>query len=180
MSKLGCVKIVDIPKFKVVSSGLTPNEEMFAEGKNNYLDWLHKSENKRLFKKDVRYNDYWWHDDNKSCLIIAVDGWVTEADTVPYDIIEFPGGIFVVGVADENDEKDRGEVESEILKWVENSGVLEIDSDYSKRIEDVNIREKHFGKSRFLGMGHSICCSAESVLGIAQQEIFFPVKLRTE
>lgn len=164
MGKLGGIRITKIPKFKAISSGLLTGDELF--GKGGFCDWLDEEKSKKMVKNTAPYEspDFMWHEDGKSVWIWAAQDWVTETDVAPYELIEFEGGIYIVGVADENDKADRHAVNNEIRKWVEDSGVFEFD-----------IRPGH------RGMGHRIGCDAiEETIGMAQQEIFWPIKLRTE
>ena len=162
MSKLSGVRVIEIPKFRAVSSGLLTFDEIFGEC--GFDRWM--QQNDRLLKKGTIYEcvDFMWHEGEKSVWIWAVEDWVTEADAVPYELIEFEGGIYVVATADENDGADLWEVAGIMSQWIQNSGVLESDDRPGHR-----------------GMGHRIGCGAiQEVLGMAQQEIFFPVKFKKQ
>jgi hypothetical protein len=162
MSKLNGVRVVEIPKFKAVTSGPDTFDSIFGE--DGFGQWI---ESHQHLVKDLLYAspDFLWHEDddiNKSVWIWAIKDCVTEADTTPYKIIDYDGGIFVVATADENDNNDLNEVVSGMLNWIENSDVFERDE-----------RPGH------KGMGHCIGCNvANKVMGITQQEIFLPVKLK--
>ena len=162
MSKLNGVRIIEIPKFRAVSSGFATFDEIFSEG--GFDKWMQAH---MKFAKMSIYGhayDFMWHEGNKSIWIWAVEDWVTEANTAPYEIIEYEGGMFVVATADENSGADLSEVTGNMAKWIEDSGVLERDE-----------RPGHRGMGHMVGSG-----AIQNALGIAQQEIFFPVRLRTK
>jgi len=163
MSKLKGVRVIEIPPFRAVSSGQHTFAELFNEG--GFDQWI--GEHKRIIKMSVYGHayDFMWHEEDdadKTVWIWAVKDGVTEADVVPYELIEYEGGMFVVATADENDNKDLDEVVSGMCKWIKKSGLFERDERPGHR-----------------GMGHMVGCGAiQEALGIAQQEIFLPVKLK--
>ena len=162
MSKLNGVRVIEIPKFRAVTSGSETFDSIFGEG--GFGQWLGSKQN--LFKMSLYGHayDFMWHEEpGKATWIWAVNDDVTEKDTAPYEIIEYEGGIFVAATADETDNNDINEVVGGMLKWIELSGVFESDERPGHR-----------------GMGHCIGCSAANkAMGITQQEIFLPVKLKT-
>ncbi|MCL2507861.1 MAG: hypothetical protein FWF05_01655 [Oscillospiraceae bacterium] len=159
MGKLKGSRVVEIPPFRAVSSGLLTFDELFGE--SGFGQWMTA---RRHFWKDLIYAspDFMWHEDDKSVWIWAVKDGVTEADCAPYEIIEYEGGLFVVATADENDSKDLNKVVKGMVRWIKKSGVFEQDERPGHR-----------------GMCHMVGCGAiQNTLGIAQQEIFLPVKFK--
>ena len=53
---------------------------------------------------------------------LAVEDWVTEADTAPYELIEFEGGLYATAVSVAGDDDISGRVYGDIKTWIENSG----------------------------------------------------------
>jgi hypothetical protein len=160
MGKLAGFKVIEIPKFKAVSSGLDTWENIF--GKNGFDNWL--EEHKKMIREAFPYEgcDFAWHEEDKFNWIWSVEDWVTEADTSPYKLIEFEGGMYVVGIADENDETDCGEVYNGLIKWIQDSNVFESDDRPGHRI-----------------IFHRIGCGKiQEILGMAQQEMFVPIKIK--
>ena len=113
MSKLQNMRAIEIPKFRAVSSGPKTFDEIFGE--NGFDRW--RAAHSHLIK-DLIYApaDLMWHEgapetygSGQNVWIWAVNDDVTEADTAPYEIIEFPGGMFLVATADENDSDDLNE-----------------------------------------------------------------------
>ena len=161
MSKLAGIRVIEIPKFRAVSSGLDTFDGIFAE--NGFEKWL-LGEHKKIIKKTYEAPDFMWHEGDKNVWIWAVEDWVTEADTSPYELIEFEGGIYVSAVADEKDDVDCGEVYNNLLQWIKNNNVFESDDRPGHRIIFHRI-----------GTGE-----IEKAIGIAQQEMFLPIKIKKQ
>ena len=162
MGKLAGVRVLEIPKFRAVSSGIDTYGNIF--GKRDFIKWQESHQD--IFKKSIYGHayDFMWHIDNnmeKTIWIWAIEDWVTEADTAPYEIIEFEGGTYVVATADVNDQADVGEVVGSMTKWIETSGVYE---PYKRNGHD--------------GAGHMIGGGLNKTLGIAQYELFMLVRKR--
>jgi len=109
--------------------------------------------------------DFLWHennDTNKSTWILAIKDEITKEDTEPYEIIEFPGGMFLVATGDETDNDDLEETISCMMTWINNSDTFEY------------------------GDLHGMCNmpnpdgAIDKALGIAQQQIYLPIKFRTK
>jgi len=160
MSKLNGVRVIEMPKFRAVTSGSETFDTIFGEG--GFGQWMESRGH--LFRESLfgHAYDFMWHEEpGKATWIWALNDGVTAADTAPYDIIEYEGGIFVAATADETDEGDINEVVSGMIQWIESS-VFERDERPGHR-----------------GMGHCIGCNAANkAMGITQQEIFLPVKLK--
>ncbi len=111
--------------------------------------------------------DFLWHeerDTNRSVWILAVRDEVTDADVAPYELIEFPGGIFLVATADEKDEDDLNETVDTMMAWINNSTVFEYGD---------------FPASGMCNMPNPDG-SVDRALGIAQQQIFLPLKIKSK
>ena len=110
MSKLQHMRLVEIPKFRAVSSGVGPLEDIFFS-ENSFSAWVNA--HSFLLKAHLfEPQDFLWHEDddvNRSTWIVAVRDGVTEAETAPYPIVEFPGGMFLVATGDESDLDDLNE-----------------------------------------------------------------------
>ena len=93
-----------------VSSGLKTFEEIFGAG--GFSEWI-DVRNVHLIQKQI-YDEagFLWHEGDKNILIRAIKDNITEHDTYPYEIIKFPGGMFLVATADENDRDDLEETVS--------------------------------------------------------------------
>ena len=107
MSKLKNMRLVEIPRFRAVSSGARTLGEIFG-GEGSFSSWA--DAHSHLLEKHIfEPLDFLWHEDrdiDRSVWILAVRDEVTEEDTAPYEIVEFPGGMFLVATGDENDSAD--------------------------------------------------------------------------
>ena len=162
MSKLKNMRGIEIPKFRAVSSGLKTFDELFGEnGFSKFIDVHHK----HLIQAQITDEPgFLWHEGDKNILIRPIKDHVAAEDVAPYEIIEFPGGIFLVATADENDSKDLNETIHCMMDWIKNSGVFEYGD---------------FPKSGMCNMPNADGVF-DSALGIAQQQIFLPLKLRAQ
>ena len=163
MTKLQNMRIVEIPKFRAVSSGPKPLQAIF-DGPDSFDSWI-KAHRHLLAGHVFEPQDLLWHEErkiDKSVLIVPVKADVQAADVAPYSIIEFPGGIFLVATGDEKDDADLNETVSNMLEWIENSPVFEYGD---------------FPESGMCNMPNPDGL-ADRVLNIAQQQIFLPLKIR--
>lgn len=163
ISKLHNMRAIEIPKFRAVSSGAKTLGEIFG-GENSFLAWVKTHD--YFFKKHLyEPQDFVWHENrdvDKSVWILAINDNVTEPDTAPYEIIEFPGGMFLVATGDENDNADLEETVNCMFTWIHNSDVFE------------------YGDFPISGMCNmpNPDGAIDKALGIAQQQIYLPIKFR--
>ena len=162
MSKLQNMRGIEIPKFRAVSSGLKTFDEIFGEG--GFCEWI-DVKNGHLIQPQIT-NDagFLWHEGDKNILIRPIKDTVTDADVAPYEIFEFPGGIFLVATGDESDNNDLNETINCMMTWINNSEVFEYGD---------------FPKSGMCNMPNADG-AFDTALGIAQQQIFLPLKLRVK
>lgn len=156
--KVPDVMIIKIPKFRAVTSGLMPFDELFS---GDFGPW--QNSNNHLFVP-IAFDspDFLYGKDGKAAWIWAVKDDVTEADTHPYEIIEHPGGLYAVAVSIDGDDESSDKVRRKMAKWLEKTNFI-IDSD----------REL---------AGHMIyvCDEIKAGLGYHQLNIYAPVKLKSE
>lgn len=166
MTKLRNMRVIRIPKFRAVSSGQQTFDEIFGE--HGFDKWC--AEHRELIK-DLIYtpSDFLWHEGapetyghGLNVWIRAVNDGVTAEDVAPYALTEFPGGIFLVATADENDNDDLEETVSGMFDWIRESAVFEYGD---------------FPKSGMCNMP-AADTDIDQALGIAQQQIFLPLKFR--
>ena len=161
MSKLHNMRAIEIPKFRAVSSGPNKLGELFGET-NSFLSWVNAH---RHFLKTHIYEpqDFLWHEDNdidKSVWVLAINDDIFYADTVPYEIIEFPGGMYLVATGDEKDNADLEETIGCMMAWINDSDIFEYGD---------------FPKSGMCNMPNADG-AIDKALGIAQQQIYLPLK----
>jgi|GEM_PF-618231 len=181
MSKLSNMRGIEIKKFRAVSSGLKTLKELFGE--NGFDSWIRQHGN-LLIEHMYEPTSFLWHEgitfnresqnfsinenitweSGKNTLILAIKDDVTEADVAPYEIIEFPGGIYLVATGDEGDNDDLNETIGCMLSWIRNNEIFEYGD---------------FPQSGMCNMPNS-GGAFDKALGIAQQQIYMPLKRRTK
>jgi len=162
MTKLQNMRVIEIPAFRAVSSGPDTFANIF--GGDGFNQWL-GAHGHLLRDLIYAHPDFMWHeedDGDRTVWIWAIKDDVTEADTAPYKIIEFEGGMYLVATADEDDPKDLNDTIKGMVKWIEKSKVF-----------GPGHRPGHYGMCHMTG-----CGAVQKALGFAQQEIFLPVKLK--
>ncbi len=166
MSILKNMRGIEIQKFRAVSSGPKTLKELFGE--KGFGLWV--KEHAHLLQKHMyEPTDFLWHEDKeitwesgRNIWALAIREDVTAAEVAPYEIIEFPGGLFLVATGNEKDEGDLNETIDCMTGWIENSEVFEYGD---------------FPQSGMCNMPNADG-AFDAALGIAQQQIYLPLKLR--
>jgi len=166
MSKLLNMRGIEIRQFRAVSSGPKTLNELFGE--NGFSAWVNQHRH-LLVEHSYEPADLLWHldekitwDNGRNIYIYAIRDEVTEDDIAPYELFEFPGGIFLVATADEKDNADLEETVSCMMDWIKASAVFEYGD---------------FPKSGMCNMPNPDG-AFDTALGIAQQQIYLPLKFR--
>lgn len=168
MSKLKNMRVIRIPPFRAVSSGEKTLDAIFGEG--GFEAWCAAH---RHLIRDLLYSpaNFLWHVGDPSTyghglnvLIYALKEDVTQEDTAPYEIIDFPGGMFLVATGDEKDDADLNETVRCMMDWIRESPVFEY-GDFPRS-----------GMCNMPGGNGEI----DQALGIAQQQIFLPLKYKSK
>lgn len=166
MTKLHNMRIVKVAPFTAVSSGERTLDDIFGE--NGFDKWC-AAHSELLMTHVYEPCDFLWHVGDPSTygrglnvLIKAVKPGVAAEDTAPYELMEFPGGMFLVATADETDADDIEETVAGMMRWINESPVFE------------------YGDFPASGMCNMPAPDSEidKALGIAQQQIFLPLKFR--
>lgn len=155
-SKVPDIMIVRIPPFRAVTSGLVTFEELFS---GEFEPW--QEAHNHLFRPVIfDAADFLCGTDGKAEWIWAVREEVTEADTSPYKITEFPGGLYAAAVSVDGDGESNSKVRNKMEKWLEGTNF---------------ILDNHRPS-----MGHMIYVDDEirQGLGYHQMNLYAPVRLR--
>ena len=154
------VRIIQLNKFKALSSGVDTVDNVMG----TFQEW--QEEHNHLVKK-MMYGapDFlWFEEDMKAVWIWAVEDWVTEKDTAPYELIEFEGGLYAVAMSVDGDDDIGGRVYAGINKWLETSG-FELDE-----------RPGHRTMCHMVNPTDEI----KDALGYHQLDIYVPIKIRKD
>ena len=163
MSKLQNMRIVEIPAFRAVSSGPRTLGEIFGP-ENTFSAWV--DAHRALLRAPLyEPEEFLWHENrdiNTSVWALAVRDGVTARDTAPYELIDFPGGLFLVATGDESDSADLEETVSGMMQWIEKSDVFEYGD---------------FPASGMCNMPNPDG-RGDRLMGVSQQQVFLPLKPR--
>lgn len=154
-NKIPDIMIVRIPKFRAVTSGLISFEELFG---GEFEPW--QEAHNHLFKPVIfDAADFLCEKDGKVEWIWALRDEVTKDDVSPYDIIEYPGGLYAVAVSVDGDGESNNQVRNKTERWLERTNFV-------------------IDKERGL-MGHMIYVDDEikEGLGYHQMNLYTPIKL---
>lgn len=153
------IRIIEIPKFRAVTSGFQLFEDIFRE--NGFDKWI--EEHNHLIR-NLLYAppDFMWYEDGQTVWDWAVYDWVTEEDTAPYSIREIEGGLYAAAISVDGDDDISGRVYQGIKNWVKNSGFV------------LDERPGHQTLSHMPNPTDEI----KKGLGYHQLDIFVPIKLK--
>lgn len=154
-NKIPDIMIVRIPKFRAVTSGLISFEELFG---GEFEPW--QEAHNHLFKPVIfDAADFLCEKGGKVEWIWALRDEVTKADVSPYEIIEYPGGLYAVAVSVDGDGESNNKVRNKTERWLERTNFV-------------------IDKERGL-MGHMIYVDDEikEGLGYHQMNLYTPIKL---
>lgn len=157
-NKIPDIMIVRIPKFRAVTSGLISFEELFG---GEFEPW--QEAHNHLFKPVIfDAADFLCEKGGKVEWIWALGDDVTKADVSPYEIIEYPGGLYAVAVSVDGDGESNNQVRNKTERWLERTNFV-------------------IDKERGL-MGHMIYVDDEikEGLGYHQMNLYTPIKLKGE
>lgn len=152
------VRIIQLNPFKAFSSGLDTVDNVMG----TFQQW---QEGHNHLVKKMMYGapDFlWFEEDMKAVWIWAVEDWVTEKDTAPYELIEFEGGLYAAAMSVDGDDDIGGRVYAGIKKWLETSGF------------EVDERPGHRTMCHMLNPTDEI----KNALGYHQLDIYVPIKVR--
>ncbi|MDE5700101.1 MAG: MerR family transcriptional regulator [Lachnospiraceae bacterium] len=104
------VRIIQINPFRAFSSGADTYENVMK----TFQQWQ-VAHNNLVRKMIYGAPDFlWFEEDMKAVWIWAVEEWVTEEDTKPYELIEFEGGLYAAAMSVDGDDDIAGRVYSGI------------------------------------------------------------------
>ena len=161
MSKLHNMRGIEIKPFRAVSSGLQTFDALFGE--HGFHLWV--NDHRHLLQQHVYEPcDFLWHEGDLNLWALAVRSETTAEDVAPYEFIDFPGGMFLVATGDEKDNDDLEETISCMTDWIRQSDTFEYGD---------------FPKSGMCNMPNPDG-AFDGALGIAQQQIYLPLKFRAK
>lgn len=153
-------RIISIPPFKAVSSGVDPNSDFSENGVlgkfDAYFSKLEPGPRDCFMPRDFLY-----YDTEKGGLV-WIYALTEEMDAEGFEVIDFDGGYYLTYHYKDGDHEENDRLYHEALAWIEQSEIFELDQ-----------RTNHYA------MGHIITPpEVIKVIGYAQMETFIPVKLK--
>lgn len=153
-------RIISIPPFKAVTSGIDTNfdfSENGALGKfNAYFSKIKPQPVDSFSPRDYLYFD---EQQGGMAWIYALTDYIS---TEGFETFDFDGGLYVTYHYKDGDDKENERLYKEVLEWIEKSDFFELDK-----------RENHYP------MGHIITPpKVIKVQGFAIMESFVPIRLK--
>ena len=150
------IRIVEIPKCKMVSSGEVLEDEAgeeFFDGK--FSKWFGN------LPIDLYPRDFLLHNPKKNSLV-----WYyalpekSNIDTMDFELVDFNGGLYAAAVSIDGNDADGIRIFNGIKEWVEKSSCFELDE-----------RENHNHMFNIITSS-----KAKECMGYEQLEIYVPIK----
>lgn len=165
--KIPDIMVVKIPSFRAVTCGMQTWEELFKDGgyMNQLWQYCH-------LYKNVIFDcfDFLLMKEDRAEWICALKDHVTSKDVGPFQIIDFPGGIYAMAVSIDEDNESIQKVEEKVHMWIEGTN-FEIDR--SRRVM--------FNMPYLYEEGRDPSYKEiEKGLGYKQMQRYFPIKLKEE
>ncbi|EUJ29156.1 transcriptional regulator, MerR family protein [Listeria floridensis FSL S10-1187] len=163
--KVPDVMVVRVPEFKAVSSGEHSWEEIFKEGGYMFQLWQHYN----LFKTVIfDCLDFTLAKEDRGEMICAVKDEVVQADVAPFELIDFPGGLYAMAVSIDEDDESIEKVHKKIHKWLETTN-FELDDTRSFMFNMPYLDEENLHQQ-----------DIEKGLGYRQMQRYVPIKLKED
>ena len=163
--KIPDIVVVMLPAFKAITSGIQTWDDMFKPGGYMFQLWQHLDLYKRVIFDCF---DFLLSKDDKAEWICAVKDDLKASDIEPFELVDFPGGMYAMTVSIDEDHESLKKVEDKVNKWIENTNFV-LDED----------RDVMFNMPYLYEEGRDPALLAiEKGLGYKQMQRYFPIKLK--
>ncbi len=157
---MNSIRIVELPKCKMVTSGYAINEAPFQKDGTllRFMSWWNaydKTRTDRWFPRDFIMAG---REEKALIWFYAIPD--DETPECEYEVVDFEGGLYAAAVAIDGNYEDEQQVYGGIKKWVKDSGVFELDE-----------RPGHYDLCNVITPKR-----AAQALGYEQLEIYVPIK----
>ncbi|MGM0123534.1 hypothetical protein IGI37_000906 [Enterococcus sp. AZ194] len=122
--KVPDVMVVRVPKFTALTAGEHTWEEIFKPGGLMFQMWQHVHLFRPVF---FDCQDFCLVNDNKGEFLCAVKDGVTPEEVSPFELIDFPGGLYAMAVTIDEDDESIIKVQEKIHRWIETTN-FELDT----------------------------------------------------
>lgn len=163
--KIPDIMVVKIPAFRAVTVGDQSWEDMFKHGGYMFQLWRHE----HLYKPVIfDCFDFLLFKQDKAEWICAVKDGVTNGDVSPFELMDFPGGLYAMAVSIDEDNESIQKVEEKVRRWIE-----------STNFEFDNGRSVMFNMPYIYEDGRDMAYrDIEKGLGYKQMQRYFPIRLK--
>lgn len=163
--KIPDVMVVRVPPFRAITSGEQTWMDLFKEGGYMFQLWQYYR-----FFCPVIFDclDFAFPKGDKCEMVCAVKEGVTQADVLPFQLIDFPGGLYAMAVSIDGDNESIQKVQDKICQWVDNTN-FEVDKSRDFMFNMPYLDEENLYNS-----------DIEKGLGYKQMQRYVPIKLKGE
>lgn len=119
--KVPGVMVVRIPKFRAITSGSGSFEDWFQ-----LMEWAWAENRLETLFSNIIFDctDFLIRKNGQFEYIMAIKDNITQADTGPFNIIEFEGGLYALSVSIDGDDESIHKVEDKIFKWIDTTNFV--------------------------------------------------------
>jgi len=120
--KIPDMMVVRIPKFRALTTGLVGWDKIFDMGSDAKATEL----SARGLTAPILFDggDFLYGKDGKAAWIWRITDEATEADTAPFEITEFEGGLYVISVSIDGDGESHDKVRAKVKRWLETTNFV--------------------------------------------------------
>ncbi|MHC5216660.1 MerR family transcriptional regulator [Enterococcus sp. LJL128] len=163
--KVPDVMVVRVPGFRAITSGEQTWMDIFKEGGYMWQLWRHYDKFKTVIFDCL---DFTLPKEDKAEMVCAIKDEVTAEDVQPFNIIDFPGGLYAMAVSIDEDNESIEKVQNKIYKWLENTNfVLDESRDFMFNMPYLD-EENQYNND------------IEKGLGYKQMQRYVPIKLKED
>lgn len=162
--KVPDVMVIRVPAFRALSSGKHLWEDLFKPGGYMMQLWQHYSKFKTVIFDCLDFTMV--KDDDNGEMICAIKDEVTETDVSPFEIIDFPGGLYAMAVSIDEDDESIQKVQDKICQWIDGTN-FELDETRSFMFN-----------MPYLDEDNTYQQDIEKGLGYRQMQRYLPIKLK--
>lgn len=149
------LRIIELPQMKMVTSGPKDLEEL-----GEFDSWWSNIEAKR--ENRIYPYDFMYFDAKLGKMVWNYILPSNVTDTMGYDVIDFPGGIYAASISIDGDDVDGEKVYNDIKSWIESNNAFELDESSDRHT-----------------MFHIITSDkVYEALGYRQLDIYVPIKIK--
>lgn len=157
------IRVLELPACRMACSGYAREAEPFAPGGTlrRFEDWWTQADAQRVDRWFARDFMMYEHEEEAMVWYYALaDDYA--ANDCPFDVVQFPGGLYAAAVAPGSGEADEQEAFGSVKEWVRQHAAFALDE-----------RPGHYDLHHFITPKR-----VEQALGRTQLEIYVPIRMK--